>query len=34
VRELVPPAPEPVADADSDGPAYMTDDIDPLDELD
>jgi len=32
VRELVPP--EPLAEAEAEGPAYMTDDIDPLDELD
>lgn len=32
VREIAPPT--PLLDADSDGPAYMTDDIDPLDELD
>ncbi|WP_298726290.1 DNA polymerase III subunit gamma/tau [uncultured Ferrovibrio sp.] len=34
VRELQPPAPEIEADDDAEGPAYMTDDVDPLDELD
>lgn len=35
VREARPPEPDlPAGDDDADGPAYMTDDVDPLDELD